>query len=110
MKKLVLVFMLLFSFNCFAETIVLNGNITDAQREACRVAYFERLKNSEELVNAEIQRKHELDIEVAKFKNALMLERASASNISVYSSSASRNELSVNQNVNQNTGTIKNKE
>jgi hypothetical protein len=101
MKRIVFVFLMLLSFNCFAEPIV--GNITESQREADKRAYFERLKKSEELVNAEIMRKHQLNIEVAKFNNALILERAGASNINVSSYSSNRTETKTLQN----TGTIK---
>lgn len=100
MKRILIVMFLLFSFNCYGEQVVVH--ITDAQRELDTKYYFERLRKSQEIVNAEIQRKHELDIEVAKFKNALMLERAGASNINVSSYSINRTETNVNQNIKSN--------
>jgi len=74
-------------------SVSIEGEYTEAQRAADKIAYLERLKKSEDLVNAEIKRKHELDIEVAKFKNAIMLERASAPkiNVNAYLSSRSTN-------------------
>lgn len=82
---------------------IVNEGITEAQKEQNKYNYFERLDESKEVAQGEIDRKHELEIEVAKFKNALMLERAGAPQVNVSSFSSSR---TLTNNV-SNTGTIK---
>jgi hypothetical protein len=70
--------------------------------------YQQRMERYGRQVAGEIQRKHEVDIEAAKYANAIKLEEASASN-TVFNVSASSDSSSVSRLTNDNTYTNSNR-
>jgi hypothetical protein len=88
-----------------AEVIQIHETLTEEQREQGRLNWIERTSKMAALNNAEIERKHALQIEVAKHQVALDLEAASASSMvfNVENSSSSYSEGSSNALSNDNT-------
>jgi hypothetical protein len=80
------------SCNAYGDQVTVEGNkITIVGDKAFDDKAWEaRQIKAKGLVEAEIKRRHELKLEVAKFKNALMLERAGAPNISVRAYASNR--------------------
>ncbi len=63
--------------NTGTQLLLIDCEITEQQRAENLVNYLTRIENKMDLINEKLDRKHELELEVEKYKNALMIERAS---------------------------------
>lgn len=96
---LLLIFISIFALKACAETIVIHG---DGNPDESRAYHMTRFAEHKAHVDAEIQRRHEKEIEIQKFANALMLEYAKASNVNVSVRQFNNQSVKTKQNVTQN--------
>lgn len=78
---------------CNAEVIRIYGNMNQEERERQGEYLESRNQAQREYIEGMIQRTHERNIEVLKYRNALMLERASAPNIALSSVQIASNDI-----------------
>lgn len=90
---LILVMLVVVSAVWGAEEIVIHGELTTEQREQGRLNWIARQEAMVRQNEAEIERRHELQIEVAKHQVALDLEAAGATQINVAAYASNSNDL-----------------
>lgn len=107
-KKIVLFVLLLLALACVkafcnTEVITIYGNPSKEEQEASDAYFRERRAVNKAYIESQVKRQHEKEIEIQKFANALLLERASATQVTVNNTAVAKvdNDIRVRQKVEQ---------